>query len=238
MTTPTPAPEGASAVTEEMIHEAMKAWAAHPGDFEPSMRAALEAALSHRPPVPDAPEGARMLEELVAGLEGVTPGEWYPGHLGTDSTCQCRSIVDDGRYMGAIATVHVDNGLPVGEGGNDAPPADEAAANMRHIARCSPDRIRAIAAYVATERAAREAAGANVKRQGDIAEFMQQRAIAAEARVSQLEAALEPFAAVAEHDIGDDEMNEEFFQPMTRHNKAPRLNVGHFRAVLRAKIGG
>lgn len=63
-----------------------------------------------------------------------TKGPWYPGHLGSDSSCQCRSIVDDGKYMGAIASVHVGNGLPIGEGGNDAPPADEAAANMKLIA--------------------------------------------------------------------------------------------------------
>ncbi|WP_312418294.1 hypothetical protein [Shinella sp.] len=79
-------------------------------------------------------------------MEGVTPGKWYPGHLGTDSTCQCRSIVDDGSYMGAIAAVHVSNGLPVGEGGNDSPPAEEAAANMRFIAACNPVAMREVLA--------------------------------------------------------------------------------------------
>ncbi len=62
-----------------------------------------------------------------------TPGPWHPGHLGSDSTCQCKSVVDEG-YAGGICTVHVDNGLLVGEGGNDAPPRDEAIANMRLIA--------------------------------------------------------------------------------------------------------
>jgi hypothetical protein len=94
---------------------------------------------------------SETIELIAKAMEGVTPGPWHPGHLGTDSTCQCRSIVDEGIYMGAIATVHVDNGLPIGEGGNDAPPAEEAAANMRYIAACSPDRMREVLA------AAREA---------------------------------------------------------------------------------
>ncbi|WP_313666170.1 hypothetical protein [Shinella sp.] len=86
------------------------------------------------------------VEAIEKAMEGVTPGPWYPGHLGTDSTCQCRSIVDDGSYMGAIATVNVDNGLPIGEGGNDAPPAEEAAANMRYIAACNPVAMREVLA--------------------------------------------------------------------------------------------
>jgi hypothetical protein len=86
------------------------------------------------------------IEAIEKAMEGVTPGPWYPGHLGTASTCQCRSIVDDGSYMGAIATVHVDNGIPIGEGGNDAPPAEEAAANMRYIAACNPVAMREVLA--------------------------------------------------------------------------------------------
>ena len=86
------------------------------------------------------------IEAIEKAMEGVTPGPWYPGHLGTDSTCQCRSIVDDGSYMGAIAAVHVSNGLPVGEGGNDSPPAEEAAANMRYIAACNPVAMREVLA--------------------------------------------------------------------------------------------
>lgn len=66
--------------------------------------------------------------------------------------------------MGAIATVHVDNGLPVGEGGNDAPPADEAAANMRYIAAFNPqvaiallDRAQAVEARSTALEAERDA---------------------------------------------------------------------------------
>lgn len=114
---------------------------------------------------------SERIELISTAMEGVTPGPWYPGHLGTDSTCQCRSIVDDGGYMGAIATVHVDNGLAVGDGGNDAPPTEEAAANMRYIAACNPAAISELLS------AARKS------------EALQQE-------VAELREALKPFAAV------------------------------------------
>jgi hypothetical protein len=44
--------------------------------------------------------------------------------------------------------------------------------------------------------------------------------------------ALAPFAAVAKHDIGADEVNSDFFQPMEKNNHADRLRVGHFRQAL------
>ncbi len=62
-----------------------------------------------------------------------TPGPWHVGCLGSDSTCQCSYVLSEW-YMGAICTVHVDNGLPIGEGGNDAPARDQAIANMHLIA--------------------------------------------------------------------------------------------------------
>lgn len=130
-----------------------------------------------------------LLQQIVRGLDGVTAGPWYPGHLGSDSTCQCRSIVDDGTYMGAIASVHVGNGLPIGEGGNDAPPAEEAAANMRHIARCSPDTMREIAAYVRETEARATAAEATVT--------ALQEALAKAAE------ALEPFAEFADGTVDE-----------------------------------
>lgn len=72
-----------------------------------------------------------------------TPGPWYPGHFGTDSSCQCRSIVSDGQYVGAIATVHTDNGKPISDGGNDAPNREEAIANM-HLIAAAPDLLEAL----------------------------------------------------------------------------------------------
>lgn len=76
-----------------------------------------------------------------------TPGPWHPGHLGSDGKCQCRSVCDEG-YAGGICTVHVGNGLPIGDGGNDAPPRDEAVANMYLIA-AAPDLLAALEAVMA-----------------------------------------------------------------------------------------
>lgn len=71
-----------------------------------------------------------------------TPGPWHVGHLGSDRNCQCRTVVDEG-YAGGICTVHLGNGLPVGEGGNDAPPLKEAVANM-HMIAAAPDLLEAL----------------------------------------------------------------------------------------------
>lgn len=71
-----------------------------------------------------------------------TPAPWHPGHLGSDSDCQCANIVDEG-YAGGICTVHVGNGKPVGDGGNDAPPLEEAIANM-HLIAAAPDLLQAL----------------------------------------------------------------------------------------------
>lgn len=60
----------------------------------------------------------------------------------------------------------------------------------------------------------------------------------AEQRAELLEA-LEPFALIAEHDIGTDESDGDDYRPMQRHNVAPRVTVGHLRraqaAIARAK---
>lgn len=42
--------------------------------------------------------------------------------------------------------------------------------------------------------------------------------------------ALEPFALVAEHDIGDTETDRDRFTPIT-HNRAPLLTVGNIRTA-------
>jgi hypothetical protein len=78
----------------------------------------------------------RIKHALVAGP---TPGPWLEGHLCDDEhRCNCTSILSDTGIMGAVATVHYDNGLPVGEGGNDAPPKSEAKANQLLISACHP----------------------------------------------------------------------------------------------------
>lgn len=60
-----------------------------------------------------------------------TPGPWHPPHFSCDDVaCNCASVVCE-RYAGAIATIHIGNGRPVGDGGNDCPPLEEATANAR-----------------------------------------------------------------------------------------------------------
>ena len=71
-----------------------------------------------------------------------TPGPWYPGHF-TDAThsCECRYVLTD-EYMGAICTVHFDNGIKyVADGAHDCPPRAEAEANAFLIA-ASPERLK------------------------------------------------------------------------------------------------
>lgn len=87
------------------------------------------------------------IAELRAGLEGCTGGEWSPGCLAHhEDGCQCKYVFG-GDYMGGIAEVYVDNGIRgLANGENDCPPKDEARANLRHIARCSPDKIAALLA--------------------------------------------------------------------------------------------
>ena len=59
-----------------------------------------------------------------------SPGEWFPGCLISNKLeCDCGYVFAEG-YMGCVAEVHVDNGLPISEGGTDDPPREEARANL------------------------------------------------------------------------------------------------------------
>ncbi len=81
-------------------------------------------------------------------MERFTAGPWWPGHLGGSGKCQCRTIVDEG-HAGGVATVHVDNGISsIADGGNDAPPLEQAIANM-HLIAAAPELYTALAAVVA-----------------------------------------------------------------------------------------
>ncbi|TDR27814.1 hypothetical protein [Aquamicrobium defluvii] len=74
----------------------------------------------------------------------------------------------------------------------------------------------------------------------DAARPLLARIEALEAEVARLREALEPFAAVAEHDIGDDETDDDIFWPISnaRYSMSGRLRVGHLRAARRAREGG
>lgn len=54
------------------------------------------------------------------------------------------------------------------------------------------------------------------------------------ADVERLREALEPFAKVAESDIGSDETDDDYFIPMHVYNRSARLKVGHLRNASKA----
>lgn len=74
----------------------------------------------------------------------------------------------------------------------------------------------------------------DLQKKADALEHWRQEAGKLHSQIARLAAVLEPFAAVADYDIGADESDADFFHPMTQHNKAPRLTVGHIRAALSA----
>jgi hypothetical protein len=94
-----------------------------------------------------------LLSEIVAGLDGVTPGEWRRVALGGSSTVLSKSRPPRNDTMAAsygyrdeeycLAHTFLDD--------DNSPRMDFVCfghADAAHIARLSPDRIRAIAAYV------------------------------------------------------------------------------------------
>lgn len=63
-----------------------------------------------------------------------TPGPWSPGHMANNAhPCNCATIFSE-TCLGGVATVHVGNGMPISDGGNDCPALPEAQANARLIA--------------------------------------------------------------------------------------------------------
>lgn len=109
-----------------------------------------------------------------------TPGPWFPGHLGEDSPCQCTFVMSEG-YAGGIATIEVENSEKVGsrsvaDGFNDAPPKEEAIANM-HLTAAGPDMYAALEKVLNSDMAMREE---DEGRKSDILEIV--RAALARAR--------------------------------------------------------
>ncbi len=83
----------------------------------------------------------KNLKDMVAGLEGVTPGPWHEMHAKRDTGSM-------------ITRVGADPDDTVIARAFDRPEYGELGkVNAAHIARCSPDTIRAIAAHVAEQEA-------------------------------------------------------------------------------------
>lgn len=71
-------------------------------------------------------------------------GPWTVPHFATSHGCKCGYVFDSsGNYMGAVATVHFNDGRSIEEGGGDDPPIEEAKANARLIA-AAPDLLEAL----------------------------------------------------------------------------------------------
>jgi hypothetical protein len=103
----------------------------------------------------EAATGAAILKEMVDGLEGVSPGGWecdWTDSENDEGTFNSQLLWDkDG---GVIADAINSNATRIiteysGDGDEYVDVIDvQAMNNFRHIARCSPDNIRAIASYV------------------------------------------------------------------------------------------
>lgn len=94
------------------------------------------------------------LEKLRELAERADQGEWHAGHIADDAhPCNCDYVLSDSGYMGSIARISVDNGLPISEGGNDSPPLEEAKANLRFIAAANPATVLALLDALATSQA-------------------------------------------------------------------------------------
>lgn len=81
------------------------------------------------------------LAALRAIAEAANQGEWEAGCFASGSEgCQCKYVFCGG-YMGSVATISMDNGRAISDGGNDSPSEDEARANLIHIATFDPPTV-------------------------------------------------------------------------------------------------
>lgn len=86
---------------------------------------------------PDAKDLTPLLK-IAHAAKGEGDGVWFGGHLmDDDHPCNCLSIFDGG-HAGGIATVTVDNGLSISEGGNDGPSKELAGAIQKYISTMDP----------------------------------------------------------------------------------------------------
>lgn len=115
-----------------------------------------------------------------------------------------------------------------------------ARAVLHRIADAQPEITLEDGAAVVTESVAIRAMEDFAERAFSDVETLRARLEALEAEKARLREVLEPFAEVAEHDIGDDETDDDIFWPISnaRYSMSGRLRVGHLRAARRALEGG
>lgn len=196
------------------------------------------------------------LDEMLAGLEGVTPGPWWSDEDGGDEFRAYAVFGPYERYGKPSSICDTHNAGEVVLEQEDGKPWDEQGRkNLTHIARCDPDTMRSIITELLELRSLRSTEGKEEEPVAylidcpvepclefadvdvpDAAIPLVRRADleAAEAHVAKLREALEPFADVADHDIGEDEADSDTFQPMTNHNSAAKITVGDMRRARAA----
>lgn len=78
-----------------------------------------------------------------------TPGPWTVPHFADpDCKCKCAYVLCE-KYAGSICEIDIGNEKPISEGGNDAPPLEEAKANAYLIAH-APDMLATLRAISET----------------------------------------------------------------------------------------
>ena len=157
----------------------------------------------------DTPGGEAVLKQMLDGLEGVSEGPWdhdeTPSETDKGYYSSSKLMDSEGRtFADAINADATDLELDCpGDNLGEGQYVDELAyANFDHLARCSPDNIRAIAEYVKKLEGEREALKDNVTTKhlelvtaGEIIPHLTAERDAALARVRELEDALDKIAS-------------------------------------------
>ena len=116
----------------------------------------------------ETPDGEVILKQMLDGLEGVSEGDWEYDTTETESGVSyyttCMLLDGDGYVIADAINATAADIMFESDGEGDGEVVDRLAfANFHHIARCSPDNIRAIAEYVTALTAERDAALARVR---------------------------------------------------------------------------
>ena len=155
----------------------------------------------------ETPDGEVILKQMLDGLEGVSEGDWEYDTTETESGVSyyttCMLLDGDGYVIADAINATAADIMFESDGEGDGEVVDRLAfANFHHIARCSPDNIRAIAEYVKKLEGEREALKDNVTTKhlelvtaGEIIPHLTAERDAALARVRELEDALDKIAS-------------------------------------------
>lgn len=93
-----------------------------------------------------------------------SPLPWHVGHLADDAhSCNCDCIGNE-HGVGGIARILVNNGLKIADGGNEAPPLEEAKDNMLYIVKsvnAYPELMKALNIFLGHDERFQVAVGGN-----------------------------------------------------------------------------